>query len=384
MNRQGSGPGRSTRGRASEAAYPDRDAYQRDSYLEADAYPVDPGYQGYGGGRDRERPRPADMPAGPWRTRPERGLPLRPGYPPRAGKQPAYESEAADRPWQRPEDAMPGVGRPRPRPTGPRPRQAPPGQPRPGQQRQAPPRGPRPAGFYEPQRPGPRAYASESEPGSASYAAGPQASEYQAQAGYQGQGQGQGWPPGPQTSGYPGQNFAGPAQGWAEQPYEGPEADWQPGPGANRQPPGYQPGQEWAATEVPRQPASPPGPGQGQGGGPGQYPEHLWSGQQEPGWQGSDRQSPDWRDSVWQGAGQAPRPGQGAYGPPGQAWPPGPPGYGQEESGQGPAGFGPGQFASGQPGSGRFGAEQGPRPPTEVRSVKASPVRISSVRAKPP
>ena len=65
MNRQGSGPGRSTRGRAGEAAYTDRDAYQRDSYLEADAYPVDPDYQAYSGGRERERPRPADMPPGP-------------------------------------------------------------------------------------------------------------------------------------------------------------------------------------------------------------------------------------------------------------------------------------------------------------------------------
>ena len=68
MNRQGSGPDRGTRGRVSDAAYADRDAYQRDSYLEADAYPVDPGYQGYASGRERERPRPADMPPGPTRT----------------------------------------------------------------------------------------------------------------------------------------------------------------------------------------------------------------------------------------------------------------------------------------------------------------------------
>ena len=61
MSRQGSGPDRGTRGRAGGAAYPDRDAYQRDSYLEADAYPVDPGYRGYASGRERERPRPADM-----------------------------------------------------------------------------------------------------------------------------------------------------------------------------------------------------------------------------------------------------------------------------------------------------------------------------------
>ena len=74
MSRQGSGPDRGTHGRASDAAYADRDAYQRDSYLEADAYPVDPGYQGYASRRERERPRPADMPPGP-RTRPERGMP---------------------------------------------------------------------------------------------------------------------------------------------------------------------------------------------------------------------------------------------------------------------------------------------------------------------
>ena len=148
MNRQGSGPDRGTRGRASGASYPERDAYQRDSYLQAGAYPVDPGYQGYAGGRERERPRPADMPPGPTRTRPERGMPPRPGYPPRSARQAAYDPGLADRPWQRPEDAMPGVGRPRPRPAGSRPRQGPPGQSRP-----VPPRGPRPAGFYEPQRP---------------------------------------------------------------------------------------------------------------------------------------------------------------------------------------------------------------------------------------
>ena len=101
MNRQGSGPDRGTYGRASDAAYADRDAYQRDSYLEADAYPVDPGYRGYANGREHERPRPADMPPGPSRTRPERGMPPRPGYPPRSGRQAVYDPGAADRPWQR-------------------------------------------------------------------------------------------------------------------------------------------------------------------------------------------------------------------------------------------------------------------------------------------
>ena len=55
MNRQGGGPDRRTHGRVSETAYADGDSYQRDSYLEADAYPVDPGYQGYASGRERER-----------------------------------------------------------------------------------------------------------------------------------------------------------------------------------------------------------------------------------------------------------------------------------------------------------------------------------------
>ncbi|HVT70597.1 MAG TPA: hypothetical protein VHF26_22815, partial [Trebonia sp.] len=115
MNRQGSGPGRGTSGRARDAVYADHDdAYQRDAYLEAGAFPVDPGYQGYASDRDRGWPRPADLPPGPPRARPERGASARPGYPPRPARQAAYDPRFADRPWQRPDDAMPGVGRPRP------------------------------------------------------------------------------------------------------------------------------------------------------------------------------------------------------------------------------------------------------------------------------
>ena len=69
MNRQGSGPGRGTHGRSGDAAYADRDAYQRDPYLEPGAFPVDPGYAG---SPDYDQPRPADLPPGPWRGRPER------------------------------------------------------------------------------------------------------------------------------------------------------------------------------------------------------------------------------------------------------------------------------------------------------------------------
>ena len=106
MNRQGSGPGRGTFGRPGDAAAA-RDAYQRDSYLEAGAYPVDPGYQAYAGGRERDRPRPADQPPGPARPRPERGAPPRQSSPSRGGRQAAQDPGSADRPWQRPEDAMP-------------------------------------------------------------------------------------------------------------------------------------------------------------------------------------------------------------------------------------------------------------------------------------
>jgi len=76
VSRQGSRPDRGTYGRASDAAYAERNAYQRDAYLEADAYPVDPGYQGFA----NDGPRPADMPPGPAPTRPQRG-----GMPPRSG-----------------------------------------------------------------------------------------------------------------------------------------------------------------------------------------------------------------------------------------------------------------------------------------------------------
>jgi hypothetical protein len=35
---------------------PDRDGNPRDAYLDAEAYPVDPGYRGYAGDRDAARP----------------------------------------------------------------------------------------------------------------------------------------------------------------------------------------------------------------------------------------------------------------------------------------------------------------------------------------
>ena len=90
MSRQGSGPDRGTYGRASDAAY----AYQREAYLEADAYPVDPGYQGFA----NDRPRPADMPPGPAPTRPQRGgTPPRSGYTRRTNWQAAYDPASADR-----------------------------------------------------------------------------------------------------------------------------------------------------------------------------------------------------------------------------------------------------------------------------------------------
>ena len=70
MGRQGSGTGRGAQSRASGAAYADGNVYQRDLYTTG-AFPVDPGYQGYADGTE---PRPADLPPGPPRSRPERGM----------------------------------------------------------------------------------------------------------------------------------------------------------------------------------------------------------------------------------------------------------------------------------------------------------------------
>ena len=177
MNRQGGSfaaprPGRGARGWAAEAAY---SGYPQDPQLagpalDIGAYPVDPGYRG----RTSDRPRPADMPPAPPRTRPERGMPPRPGFPPRPPRQAPRNPAAANRPWPRPEEAapQPAGGRPRPRPgrgqadgRGPateRPRPQAAGRSRPTAEetimsnaRRVPPsgsptspRGPRPAGFY--------------------------------------------------------------------------------------------------------------------------------------------------------------------------------------------------------------------------------------------
>ena len=61
VKRRDSGPGRGTQGRVADAGYPDDGGYPEDVYLDASAYPVDPGYRAHSG----SRPRPADMPAGP-------------------------------------------------------------------------------------------------------------------------------------------------------------------------------------------------------------------------------------------------------------------------------------------------------------------------------
>ncbi|MBO0802587.1 MAG: hypothetical protein J2P25_05865, partial [Nocardiopsaceae bacterium] len=64
MIRRKSGPTRQVPGSAD--GYPQAE----EPYLEAQAYPVDPGYQGSGG-----EPRPADAPVGGPYTRPERAMP---------------------------------------------------------------------------------------------------------------------------------------------------------------------------------------------------------------------------------------------------------------------------------------------------------------------
>ncbi|MGH3168840.1 MAG: hypothetical protein ACRDN0_23525, partial [Trebonia sp.] len=112
MNRRDRSPGRGARARVAETPHPEPDDYpdadyDDGEYLDAHAYPVDPGYQGYTDG-----PRPADMPTDSLRTRPERFTPPRNATAPR--RQVPRDSDLYDRPWQRPEGAPPGVGRPRP------------------------------------------------------------------------------------------------------------------------------------------------------------------------------------------------------------------------------------------------------------------------------
>src|SRR3984885_13605728 len=96
-------PGRGARGWAAEAAYGGgypQDAQLVGPALDTGAYAVDPGYQG----RTSDRPRPADMPPGPPRSRPDRGMPPRPGFPPGSPRQGPRDAGTANRPWIRPED----------------------------------------------------------------------------------------------------------------------------------------------------------------------------------------------------------------------------------------------------------------------------------------
>ncbi|HEX8007644.1 MAG TPA: hypothetical protein VF482_14600, partial [Trebonia sp.] len=106
MNRRDSGPGRGTQARGPEAVYPDGPPdgdYPGAAYLDAGAYPVDPGYRAYAS----SRPRPGGAPAGP----PPRPHSERPAPPPRGGVPPRpwpprqpRDTSMYDRPWQRPED----------------------------------------------------------------------------------------------------------------------------------------------------------------------------------------------------------------------------------------------------------------------------------------
>ena len=60
MKRRESGPGRGTQGRVADAGYPDDGGYPEDVYLDASAYPVDPGYRAHSG----SRPRPPTLDGG--------------------------------------------------------------------------------------------------------------------------------------------------------------------------------------------------------------------------------------------------------------------------------------------------------------------------------
>jgi len=252
VNRQGGSfvaprPDRGARGWAAEAAYGDGypqdvygDGYPQDAQLlgpalDTGAYPVDPGYRG----RTSDRPRPADLPPGPPRTRPERDMPPRPGFPPRPSRPTPRDQDPTNRPWPRPEDAAPfaagdstrawgapasHASRPRPRPSrGPaaeRPRTQAAGRTRPTAEetimsngRRVPPNGPptpprsarsaRPEGLYTdydqtpggPQADGRRRGQAgrAGRPGPAGQQYGPAREQYDqtAQAPWQGQGYGQ-------------------------------------------------------------------------------------------------------------------------------------------------------------------------------------------------
>src|SRR5215472_17987984 len=216
------------RGRAADAAYAGGEGYPEGTHLDADAYPVDPGYRGYSGGR----PRPGDVPVGPPRTRPERTVPPRAGFPPRPSRQTPRDQGAFTRPWQRPEDAPPGAGRPRPRPSGSRPRPQggnrgrptvtedafiPNGPPVPPGGRAAPPRGPRSDGFYGPPADG--TYSGRRPPGQPGARPGRNGPGYGPGARRQGQAHGadgvrygRGWPDQEQYPGHPGPGQYRPGQ----------------------------------------------------------------------------------------------------------------------------------------------------------------------------
>ena len=244
MNRRDSGPGRGAGGRgAASAAYPD------DAYLDAAAYPVDPGYRGYSGG---DRLRPADMPAAPPRPRAERTMP-----PPRpAAGQSARDTGGFSRVGPRQDDAPPAGARPRPRPGGGRPRPQSAGRSRPSARddifipneswappsgRPAPPRGPRTGGVPGaapggPRPSGPAQGPAAGRPGRQGrpdprHGQGPD-SGYDADPGYAPSGPGQAGAAGPGQAGRPGQLEL---RSWPEsaRPRAGP-AEVRSGPGRTR------------------------------------------------------------------------------------------------------------------------------------------------------
>jgi hypothetical protein len=370
VNRRDSGPGL-----AAEAAYLDGGGRPDGGYLDATAYPVDPGYRGAG-----SRPRPGESPTGPLPyTRTENAVPPR-GFPPRPPRQAPRDADAYNRIWQRPEDAPPGVGRPRPatgsrpRPAGARLRQPGAGRFRPatdsifipngqgvppGARTAPPPRGPRPqsppdefygpgpggpggsagrvgpTGFFGPGGPGPRGprAGGMGVPGPGGQAPGPRG----------GQPGGRPWQPG---TGY------GPGQPGAEPGGPGPY-----GPGANAYGPG---GQQYPGSN-PYSGVHPYGPGAEHygpaaepygGGGPRSGPGQPGTRQYGPGQPGPGEYGPGQHGAGQHGAG----PDQ--FGP--RPMGPGPAGYGP---GSGPGYAGPGQYGQGQYGPGQHGPGQHSRGP---------------------
>jgi len=385
VNRRDNSPGRRMHGHAAEAAYLDGEGYPDETYLDADAYPVDPGYRGYSGGRLR----PGDVPVGPPRTRPERTVSPRAGFPPRPSRQAPRDQGAFDRPWQRPEDPPPGAGRPRPRPAGSRPRPQggnrarptvtedpfiPNGPSVPPGRRAAPPRGPRSDGFYGPPADG--TYSGGRPPGWPWGRPGREGPGYG--PGARGQGQahraggaryGRGQPgqeqrpgqygPDQYGAGHYGANHYGAGPSGAE-----PFGPGRSGPGPSR-PGAFEPGAFGPGQYGPGRPA----PGQYGAGqfGPDAGDRHGPGGQSYPGGDpytggGRYRYGPE-AARYGPGAGQAGPHGPGQPGPGyGQA-PPGRAGqgaYGPGPSGPGHPGGGPGPYGSGPPEAGQYGAGQQP------------------------